>query len=49
MKYDWKDALNLESLLTEDERMIRDQVHDYCQSKLMPRVLKANREENFDR
>lgn len=29
--------------------MIRDQVRKYCQEKLMPRVLRAHREEYFDR
>ena len=39
----------LETQLTEDERMIRDAAHDYCQSKLMTRVLEANRHEIFHR
>ncbi|RYV02426.1 acyl-CoA dehydrogenase [Shewanella sp. OPT22] len=47
--FDWQDPLNLNSLLTEEERMIRDMVHDYAQDKLMSRVLTANREERFDR
>lgn len=29
--------------------MVRDQVQDYCQEKLMPRVLEANRKEFFHR
>ena len=29
--------------------MVRDSARDYCQDKLMPRVLEANRHENFDR
>lgn len=29
--------------------MVRDQVHDYCQSKLMPRVTEANRKGIFHR
>ncbi|MBG31654.1 MAG: acyl-CoA dehydrogenase [Alcanivorax sp.] len=48
-RFDWKDPLLLETQLTEDERMIRDAAHDYCQSKLMPRVLEANRHEIFHR
>jgi glutaryl-CoA dehydrogenase len=47
--FNWQDPLALESLLTEEERMIRDTAHQYCQEKLMPRVLTANREERFDR
>ncbi|XP_069127812.1 glutaryl-CoA dehydrogenase, mitochondrial-like [Argopecten irradians] len=45
--FDWRDALNLESLLTEEEIMVRDQFRSYCQEKLMPRVLMANRHEHF--
>jgi len=47
-KFDWKDPLNLESSLTE-ERMIKDQVSNYCKEKLMPRIVQANRNEKFDR
>lgn len=47
--FDYTDALNLESRLTDDEKMIRDVFHDYCQEKLMPRVTMANRHETFDR
>jgi glutaryl-CoA dehydrogenase len=47
--FNWQDPLSLESMLTEEERMIRDSAHQYCQERLMPRVLKANREEIFDR
>lgn len=46
--FNWQDPLLLESLLTEDERMIRDTAHQYCQDKLMTRVLEANRHEEFD-
>ncbi len=48
-KFKWDDALLLDDQLSEDERMVRDQANAYCQDKLMPRVLKANREEKFDR
>jgi len=47
--FDYTDALNLECRLTEDEKMVRDVFHDYCQEKLMPRVTMANRNETFDR
>lgn len=47
--FDWKDALNLESRLTEEEIMVRDTAHQYCQEKLFPRVLLGNRNETFDR
>ncbi|MGK0372539.1 MAG: glutaryl-CoA dehydrogenase [Glaciecola sp.] len=46
--FNWEDPLSLDSLLTEEERMIRDSAHQYCQEKLMPRVLMANRHETFD-
>lgn len=45
----WDDILLLDEQLTEEERMIRDAARDYCQEKLMPRVLEANRHEIFDR
>merc|ERR1712213_305302 len=47
--WDWKDPLNLESRLTEEEIMVRDVAHQYCQENLLPRVLMANRNETFDR
>jgi glutaryl-CoA dehydrogenase len=47
--FNWQDPLSLESLLSEDERMMRDSAHQYCQERLMPRVLEANRHEHFDR
>ncbi len=47
--FEWRDPLNLESMLSEEERMIRDTAHEYAQDKLMPRVLMANRNEHFDR
>jgi glutaryl-CoA dehydrogenase len=45
----WDDALRLDDQLSEDERAIRDAAHEYCQEKLFPRVLAANRHEHFDR
>ena len=47
--FTWQDPLRLDDELADDERMIRDTVHDYAQRKLMPRVLEANRREHFDR
>ncbi len=46
--FQWDDPLLLDEQLTEDERLIRDAAHDYCQERLMPRVLEANRHERFD-
>ncbi|AWF81670.1 acyl-CoA dehydrogenase [Microbulbifer sp. A4B17] len=45
----WDDILLLDQQLTDEERMVRDTAREYCQSKLMPRVLEANRHEIFDR
>ncbi|KAF8070729.1 glutaryl-CoA dehydrogenase [Lyophyllum atratum] len=47
-KFQWEDPLNLESLLTEDEVAIRDTARDYCQEKLLPRVLHGWRTEEFN-
>ena len=47
--FQWDDALRLDSQLSEDERAIRDAAHAYCQEKLFPRALQANRHESFDR
>ncbi|MBO2583606.1 acyl-CoA dehydrogenase [Shewanella algae] len=46
--FDWQDPLQFDSLLQPEERMIRDTVHEYAQSKLQPRILQANREQYFD-
>ncbi|MCO1335747.1 acyl-CoA dehydrogenase [Microbulbifer sp. OS29] len=45
----WDDILLLDQQLTDEERMVRDTAREYCQSKLMPRVLEGNRHEIFDR
>ena len=47
--FDWADPLRLDEALTEEERMVRDSARAYCQEKLLPRVLEANRHERFDR
>lgn len=48
-KFNWQDPLNLESQLTNDEIAVRDSFRSYCQTSLMPRITKANREEIFDK
>ena len=48
-RFDWADPLLLDESLSEDERMVCDSAHAYCQEKLFPRVLEANRHEHFDR
>lgn len=47
--FSWEDPFLLDQQLTEEERMIRDMAKEYCQDRLMPRVLEANRHEHFDR
>lgn len=47
--FKWEDPLSLDSQLTDEERMIRDAARGYCDDKLMPRVIEANRKERFDR
>ena len=48
-RFDWSDPLLLEGELGEDERLVRDSARAYCQDKLLPRVIEANRHEHFDR
>lgn len=45
-KFQWQDALRLDDQLTDDEKLVRDQFKSYCQEKLMPRILMANRHES---
>ncbi|GAC25907.1 glutaryl-CoA dehydrogenase [Paraglaciecola mesophila KMM 241] len=47
--FNWQDPLALNSLLHEDEKLILDVAHEYSQQKLMPRILRGNRDEYFDR
>ena len=44
----WSDPLLLDQQLTQEERMLRDAAHDYCQGKLAPRVLESFRQEKTD-
>ncbi|HZT19325.1 MAG TPA: acyl-CoA dehydrogenase [Dongiaceae bacterium] len=48
-EFKWEDPLLLEDQLTEEERLVRDTARQYCQEKLMPRILEAHRHERFDR
>lgn len=47
--FKWDDPFLLNDQLTDEERMIRDAARKYCQDKLMPRILEANRREIFHR
>ena len=46
--FNWEDPLNLDSLLSEEERMIRDSARAYAQDRLQPRVIESWREEKTD-
>ena len=48
-KFNWKDPLHLDELLSEEEKLIRDTAFDYAQKKLMPRVEEAFLEEKTDK
>src|SRR5947209_8742462 len=47
--FNWEDPLDLEGELSEEERMVRDTARGFAQDKLFPQILKAYREECFDR
>ena len=47
--FQWEDPLDLESELSEEERMVRDTARGYAQDKLFPKVIAAYREERVDR
>ena len=46
--FDWADPLLLETLLTDEERMIRDSARAFADEHLMPGVREANRHERYD-
>lgn len=45
----WDDPLLLDAGLTEEETMVRESTRQYCQERLMPGIVEANRNEVFDR
>lgn len=47
--FNWQDPFLIDSLLSEEERLVRDSARQYCQERLQTRILSANREERFDR
>ncbi len=47
--FNWEDPLDLDSWLTEEEKMIRDSARAFAQDKLQPRVKQAFRDEVFHR
>ncbi len=48
-QFQWDDPFLLDQQLDDEERMVRDAAREYCQARLMPRILEANRHEQFDR
>ena len=49
MQNHWEDILLFDEQLSEEERIIQRNIHEYCQNSLMPRILEANRDEVFHR
>ena len=47
--FDWEDPFLLRDQLTEEERMVMDSARQFFQKELMPGIIEANRNENFDR
>ena len=47
--FNWEDPLDIESWLTDEEKMIRDSARAFAQDKLQPRIRDAFRHEKFDR
>ena len=45
----WRDPLYLEELLTEEEKSLRIKIRDYCQNKLLPKVIECNNKSFFDK
>ncbi|WP_201575010.1 acyl-CoA dehydrogenase [Psychrobacter sp. H8-1] len=47
--FDWEDPFLLRDQLTDEERMVNDSSRQFFQKELMPGIIEANRNENFDR
>jgi len=47
-KFNWEDPMALDSLLTEEERMVQETARQFAQEKLMPRIVEAYNEEKED-
>lgn len=45
VRFDWEDPFRLDEQLTDEERMVRDAAHAFCQGELQPRVHDAFRDE----
>jgi len=49
LSFDWTDPLHLNTQLSEEERLVYESARAYCEERLLPRIITANREERFDR
>jgi glutaryl-CoA dehydrogenase len=49
LPFDWADPFDLDSQLTDEEKLVRDTAEGYAQEKLQPRVTEAYLNESFDR
>ena len=49
LPFDWADPFDLDSQLSDEERLVRDTAEGYAQEKLQPRVTEAYLNEDFDR
>ena len=47
--FNWKDPLDIEDQLSDEERMVKDSTREFAQAQLSTRILEANRSESFDR
>jgi glutaryl-CoA dehydrogenase len=47
--FDWEDPFDLDSQLSDEERLVRDTARSYAQERLQPRVTEAYLDESFDR
>lgn len=45
----WDDLLQFDKQLDETERQVRDSIRSFCDQRLMPGIIEANRHEKFDR
>ncbi len=48
VKFNWEDPFFLADQLSDEEQLVQDVAAKYAQERLMPRILLANRNEDFD-
>ncbi|KAH7118809.1 glutaryl-CoA dehydrogenase-like protein [Dendryphion nanum] len=49
VSFDWKDPLGASNTFSEEELAIAETAESYCQERMLPRVLEAYRNEEYDR